>query len=139
MLFVGIVCANPNPQPVRAQQPAKAAPAKLQYNRDVRPILAENCFACHGPDSASRKAGLRLDQREAAVDKGAIEPGKPMDSELLVRVLLKDTDDQLMPPMKSHKKLTVAQKDTLKRGSLRVRNTNRIGRLSRRRKPRCPN
>ena len=41
---------------------------KLEYNRDIRPILAENCFACHGPDSAARKAGLRLDQREAAIE-----------------------------------------------------------------------
>ena len=41
------------------------------YNRDIRPILAENCFACHGPDAGARKAGLRLDRRDAAVDKGA--------------------------------------------------------------------
>ncbi len=43
---------------------------KLQYNRDIRPILADNCFACHGPDSAARKADLRLDQREAAIGHG---------------------------------------------------------------------
>ena len=55
-----------------------AAPAlgedKIEYNRDVRPILADNCFACHGPDSASRKADLRLDQRAAAIDMKAIAP-----------------------------------------------------------------
>ena len=47
------------------------APGAIEYNRDVRPILAENCFRCHGPDSASRKADLRLDRREAAVESGA--------------------------------------------------------------------
>ena len=46
----------------------------LEYNRDIRPILAENCFACHGPDSAARKADLRLDRREAAIEAGAIVP-----------------------------------------------------------------
>src|SRR5882724_958098 len=67
-----------------------AAPAragdKLEYNRDIRPILAENCFACHGPDSAARKAKLRLDQRDVAIDKGAFTPGKPDESELVRRV-----------------------------------------------------
>ena len=51
----------------------------LEYNRDIRPILAENCFACHGPDSAARKADLRLDRREDAVKAGAIVPGEPDD------------------------------------------------------------
>ncbi len=50
---------------------------KIEYNRDVRPILAENCFACHGPDSASRKADLRLDRRDEAVKAEAIVPGNP--------------------------------------------------------------
>src|SRR5687768_18212885 len=87
--------------------------AKLQYNRDVRPILAENCFACHGPDSAARKADLRLDQRQVAVDATAIVPGKPDESELLRRVLSIDADE-MMPPPKSNKKLTAAQKETLR-------------------------
>src|SRR5580704_12099728 len=63
---------------------AKAADTNdtLQYNRDIRPILSENCFACHGADSASRKAGLRLDKTEEATAKReesppAIVPGKP--------------------------------------------------------------
>src|SRR5438045_776053 len=55
---------------------------KLQYNRDIRPILAENCFACHGPDSAARKAGLRLDRRDEAIKAEAIVPGKPDKSSL---------------------------------------------------------
>src|ERR1022692_2258010 len=56
------------------------AQTKIEYNRDVRPILAENCFACHGPDSASRKASLRLDQRADAIKMGAIAPGKLKES-----------------------------------------------------------
>ena len=88
---------------------------KLLYNRDVRPILAENCFPCHGPDSAARKAKLRLDVREQAIEMGAIAPGKPGDSEGVKRILLKEDDKELMPPAKSHKKLTPAQKDVLKR------------------------
>jgi mono/diheme cytochrome c family protein len=96
--------------------PAAATPAgKLEYNRDIRPILAENCFACHGTDSAARKAGLRLDQRDSAIDKGAIEPGKPDKSELVERINLPEDDKQAMPPAKSHKTLKPEQKEMLKR------------------------
>ena len=62
----------------------------MQYNRDVRPILFENCFSCHGPDSASRQAELRLDKREAAVDKTAIVPGNADSSEMIRRILSDD-------------------------------------------------
>ncbi len=86
----------------------------LEYNRDIRPILAENCFACHGADSASRKADLRLDQSEAAVDFGAIVPGKPEESELIARILT-DDPDLIMPPLETTKKLTSQQKEVLKR------------------------
>jgi hypothetical protein len=85
-----------------------------QYNRDVRPILAENCFACHGPDSAARKAGLRLDRRDDAVKAEAIVPGKPEKSGVVERVF-SDDPGRLMPPRKTHKKLTAAQKETLRR------------------------
>lgn len=88
--------------------------APLTYNRDIRPILFDNCFACHGPDSASRKAELRLDKRDAAIESGAFEPGKPDDSEMLRRMLSEDPDEQ-MPPPSSHKKLTDAQKETIRR------------------------
>src|SRR5947209_11693751 len=87
---------------------------KIEYNRDIRPILAENCFSCHGPDSASRKAKLRLDQREAAVKAGALAPGKPRDSELLVRVLAEEPTER-MPPPKTNKTLTTVQKELLRR------------------------
>jgi hypothetical protein len=87
---------------------------KLEYNRDVRPILAENCFACHGPDSAARKADLRLDRREVAVEAEAIVPGHPEKSAVVERIFA-DEDALIMPPPKSHKKLTAVQKDTLKR------------------------
>jgi mono/diheme cytochrome c family protein len=91
-----------------------SAPGRLQYNRDIRPILAENCFACHGPDSAARKADLRLDLREEAIAGGAIVPGKPDQSELIHRIYATDGEG-LMPPANSKKKLTEEQKALLKR------------------------
>jgi hypothetical protein len=94
--------------------PLSAGEQKLEYNRDVRPILLENCFACHGPDSASRKADLRLDRREAAVDMAAIVPGDPESSEMIRRIL-SDDDSERMPPPETKKKLTEAQKQTLVR------------------------
>src|SRR5262245_55156874 len=87
---------------------------KLQYNRDIRPILVENCFACHGADTAARKADLRLDIREQALKAGAFVPGKVDESPLVDRIFA-DSPSELMPPRKSHKKLTAAQKETLKR------------------------
>ena len=103
-----------------AVPPAHAAESgrEISYNRDIRPILLENCFACHGPDSAARKAGLRLDSFEAATakkdDVTPIAPGKPEESEVIRRILTTDEDD-LMPPVKSKKTLTSQQKDLLKR------------------------
>jgi mono/diheme cytochrome c family protein len=92
--------------------------AAVDFNREVRPLLSDNCFACHGPDAAKREAGLRLDDREAALlpaesGKVAIVPGKPDESELVRRILTTDGDD-LMPPDSSHKKLTPSQKETLR-------------------------
>ena len=87
--------------------------AVIEYNRDVRPILAENCFACHGPDSASRKADLRLDRREAAVESGALVPGDIEASELIARIVTHDRDE-VMPPPKTKKTLTPRQIDVLK-------------------------
>jgi Protein of unknown function (DUF1553)/Protein of unknown function (DUF1549)/Concanavalin A-like lectin/glucanases superfamily/Planctomycete cytochrome C len=93
---------------------AARAESKIEYNRDVRPILAENCFACHGPDSAARKANLRLDQREQAIKAGIVVPGKP-DNSVLIERIFSDDSTQVMPPRRTKKKLTSAQKETLKR------------------------
>lgn len=96
---------------------ALALPAladKLQYNRDIRPILSDNCFRCHGPDKAIRKAKLRLDQREVALEREAFIPGKANESELVRRIFSNDPEE-MMPPPDSHKHLTDAQKDLLKR------------------------
>lgn len=86
----------------------------LEYNRDVRPILADNCFACHGADSAARKADLRIDQREAAIDFGVLVPGNADESELIARIIT-DDPDLLMPPPETKKALTAEQKGILKR------------------------
>lgn len=84
----------------------------LSFNRDIRPILSENCFACHGPDEATREAKLRLDVREAAIDKDAFVPGDAEDSELIYLINTEDEDD-LMPPPKSHLKLSSKEKEML--------------------------
>jgi len=85
----------------------------LQFNRDIRSILSENCFVCHGPDKNNRKAKLRLDVREVALEKKAIMPGKPEESELVSRIYTTNEDD-VMPPLKSNKKLTPGQRNLLK-------------------------
>jgi hypothetical protein len=89
----------------------------LPYNRDVRPILSDKCFACHGFDPETRKADLRLDTREGAtaVIEGvqAIVPGAPEKSEAWLRLVSKDRDE-VMPPPKSHKTLSAAEKETIR-------------------------
>ncbi len=112
------VMAAPLVAALWSQASLEAAPAlgKLQYNRDVRPILAENCFACHGPDSAARKANLRLDRAADAMQvtsgRAAIVKGNPGASEFIKRIL---GNGPLMPPKASHKTLTKVQIDVLKR------------------------
>jgi Protein of unknown function (DUF1553)/Protein of unknown function (DUF1549)/Planctomycete cytochrome C len=97
-----------------AQAAETAIPARIEFNRDVRPILSDNCFLCHGPDKGRRKAELRLDLRDVAVKSGAIVPGKPADSEMIKRTWSADRDE-VMPPADSNKKLTDRQKEVLKR------------------------
>ena len=89
---------------------------KLSYNRDVRPILSNNCFFCHGPDPKTREADLRLDTRDGAVggDHPAVVAGKITESELVRRIRSADPDE-LMPPAHSHRKLTGEQKAILER------------------------
>lgn len=89
----------------------------VQYNRDIRPILTENCFKCHGP--AAKKGGFRLDVREEALKpakskKAPIVEGKPGESEIIQRIFAKEADD-VMPPPSSHKALKPAEKELLKK------------------------
>ena len=93
--------------------PQKSAPTLVRFNRDIRPILSENCFTCHGPDHNKRQANLRLDLRDEALKRGVIVPGKPKESGLIARIFASDKVS-LMPPMSSHKQLTATQKNLLR-------------------------
>lgn len=99
--------------------PKVSAAPRVDFNREVRPLLSDTCFACHGPDTNKIKGGLRLDLRETATlpaksGSVAIVPGHPETSELVRRIATTEADD-LMPPAESHKHLTEAQKDLLRR------------------------
>ncbi|GAA5145050.1 PSD1 and planctomycete cytochrome C domain-containing protein [Prosthecobacter algae] len=100
-----------------AALPASAA-APLDFNRDIRPILSDNCFACHGFDAKKRKADLRLDTPEGAyalIDGiQPIKPGDPAASSIIERILSTD-EDEVMPPPESHKKITPQQAEILQR------------------------
>ena len=91
-----------------------ASEPSLDFNRDIRPILAENCFYCHGQDANKRQADLRLDDREIAIQMGAVVPGKPTESGLVARIHSTDADEQ-MPPPASNRKLSLDQKKILER------------------------
>ncbi len=99
---------------------SKDKPAsKIEFNRDIRALLSDNCFACHGPDENKRKAKLRLDVKEDAFKPAksgdhAIVPGDVTNSQLIVRITSKD-EEEVMPPPKTGKKLTPQQIDLLKR------------------------
>jgi hypothetical protein len=97
----------------------ETASSKIDFNREIRPILTENCFKCHGPDDGVRKANLRYDVREAALKPAksgriAIVAGSPEKSELMARVTTADLNKH-MPPPESGKKLSAAQIDKLRR------------------------
>ncbi len=101
-----------------ASQILRAAEAP-DFNREVRPILSNYCFKCHGPDDKARKSKLRLDVREEALKPSksgdhAIVPGKVEESELVTRIFSND-EDEVMPPPATKKELTLAQRDVLKR------------------------
>ena len=97
---------------------AADTPEKIQFNRDIRPILSENCFYCHGQDASHREAKLRLDERDDATrDRDGffvIAPGKPEESELIARLLSKDPEEQ-MPPPNANKHVTPEQTALLRR------------------------
>ncbi len=109
--------------PAGAANPVAAAmavaapiPARIEFNRDIRPILSENCFACHA--TAKQKGGLRLDSLEKATNKlddgAAIVPGNAATSLLMTRILASSADE-IMPPPETHKQLTAGQIDLLRR------------------------
>lgn len=104
--------ALPPGSPARGAEPP--VPERIEFNRDVRAILSDNCFFCHGPDPKNRKADLRLDLRDEAIDSGAIVPKEPSESELVERIESSDPK-KLMPPADSHKQLTARQKEILRR------------------------
>lgn len=117
-LFVAIL-ATSGWQLAEAQEPASPSQEKLEYGRDILPILSQKCFACHGLDEEARQADLRLDQFEFATSDeatgtAAIVPGKPSDSELLRRVSSSDPDLR-MPPEEHGESLTSEQVDTLQK------------------------
>jgi hypothetical protein len=91
---------------------AAADAAPVDFTTEVRPILSDRCFTCHGPDAAKRKARLRLDTREGMLK--VVTPGDPDASELVHRIFTDDKDD-VMPPPESNLVLTAAEKDVLRR------------------------
>jgi hypothetical protein len=98
-------------------QPVTAAePARVNFSRDILPILSDNCFFCHGPDPKNREADLRLDTKEGALrtKDPIVVPGKSGESELFLRVT-SDDKTELMPPPKSNRHLTQQQIELLKR------------------------
>ena len=96
----------PNPSPIQGPVPT--------FNRDIRPLLSDRCFFCHGPDSAKREADLRLDDRAAAIAAGAIVPGRPEDSAMIQRIVSDDADSVMPPPHAKLGRLTSAEVQLLR-------------------------
>ncbi len=111
LIFVSLGLPSTSNSSFLAAQEA-AGPNEVIFNRDIRPILSENCFYCHGQDANQRQADLRLDVRESAV--AALAPGDPEASELIRRINASDPDT-LMPPPHANRRLTSAQKKLLER------------------------
>jgi mono/diheme cytochrome c family protein len=118
-LLLPVTVLAASPARTRQHRPLRpAAHPAPDYNRDVRPILAEHCFACHGVDGNQRRAALRLDRREdalapAASGRPAVRPGNAAASELVRRI--RATDARVMPPPSTHRKLSPQQVSTLTR------------------------
>ncbi|HZU37153.1 MAG TPA: DUF1549 domain-containing protein, partial [Gemmataceae bacterium] len=92
---------------------ATAGPPKVDYNFQIRPLLADRCYACHGPDAHQRKAHLRLDMAASVKEKGVIVPGKPEQSEVYRRISAHDRDQ--MPPRKSNLRLNKDEIELIRR------------------------
>src|ERR1700719_4511966 len=95
------------------------AAAPVRFNRDIRPIMSDTCFKCHGPDKRARMAGLRLDIREEALKatKSGVTPIVPGDTEksAIVQRIFATSPAKIMPPQYAHKELTSEQKETIRR------------------------
>ena len=109
-----LICLTLAIQPAFAAAQGSAKSAKVNFDRDIRPILSGKCYACHGPDTSKVKAKLRLDQRDIAIKRGAIVPGKADESELVRRIHAADPDER-MPPAASNKTLSAEEKQLLTR------------------------
>lgn len=105
--FLVLVSLSASPSLAAAEKP-------LSFNRDIRPLLSDRCFSCHGPDSAARKADLRLDHRDNAVSAGVIVPSDVANSSLVERIFSDDAE-LVMPPPELNKPLTAEEKAILKR------------------------
>jgi hypothetical protein len=98
---------------ITASSSAGAA-GRLTFNKDIRPILSDQCFHCHGFDSKTRRADLRLDERQAAIDAGAIVPGDADASEIIIRMVSHDPDEVMPPPKSKLPKVSDQDLATLK-------------------------
>src|SRR5438128_546475 len=97
-----------------ARTSAAPQPGKIDYNFQIRPLLADRCFVCHGPDENKRKAKLRLDIPEVAFARGAVVPGKPEESAVIERITAEDPSER-MPPAKSNLHLSKDEIDLIRR------------------------
>jgi mono/diheme cytochrome c family protein len=111
-LVMFFVCLAVSPLTARAAEPAKDPP--VDFSRDIKPILSNNCYACHGPDEGKRKGKLRLDLREEAI-KSAIKPGDPAGSPLVERIVTKDPHEIMPPPSTKKPPLNGQQIDLVRK------------------------
>ncbi|MFN3151610.1 PSD1 and planctomycete cytochrome C domain-containing protein [Bremerella sp.] len=86
---------------------------EISYSRDIKPLLSNSCYTCHGPDEGTREADLRLDVRDVAIDH-AIAPGKPTESEMIARIASNDEDLQMPPPESNRPRLTAEEVDLIR-------------------------
>lgn len=108
-VFIFLVAAAGLSNPTRASEPTR-----ISFNRDIRPILSNHCFFCHGQDNAQRQAELRLDTEEGQRAQRVVVPGSLNESRLIERIF-SDDPDVLMPPPDANKALSTQEKDLLKR------------------------
>lgn len=128
LLVTFLSCSEKGPESTRL-----TSGDQISYNFHIRPILSDNCFACHGPDENKRESGLRLDNAEGAYaalkenpGAHAIVPGKPAQSEIISRITTTD-ETAKMPPSESNLKLSPEEIDLIKNGLNKGLNMNLIG------------